>query len=425
MAGRGRRGARRNILAGAIGNALEWYDFAVYGFLAPILGRLFFPAEDTVASLLAAFGAFAVGYVARPLGGVIFGHIGDRFGRKISLVVSILAMGFATCAIGFLPDYEQIGALGALLLVVFRILQGLSVGGEYSGSIIFLAEHAPPRRRGLHASWPQFGCLIGFLLGSGVGALTSTILGPDIMNDWGWRVPFLLGVVIVVAGIVFRRNLTEPPGAARLDRAAGAPVVVAVRDHWRAMLRLIALVLFGGVGFYTIFVYMPAYLTEQAHLSAARSLDVNTASLFLMLLLTAPAAMLSDRIGRKPMLFAVAVGAILFAWPLWWMMHQGSFALILAGQMGFALFFAVVFAVIPSVMSEILPPQVRCSGASVAYNLCLGLFGGTAPLVATYLVARLDDAFAPAYYLIAVAFLQLAGLIGMKEMAGKPLPQAE
>jgi MHS family proline/betaine transporter-like MFS transporter len=144
-----------------------------------------------------------------------------------------------------------------------------------------------------------------------------------------------------------------------------------------------------------------------------------------MLLLTAPAAMLSDRIGRKPMLFAVALGAILFAWPLWWMMHQGSFALILAGQMGFALFFAVVFAVIPSVMSEILPPQVRCSGASVAYNLCLGLFGGTAPLVATYLVARLDDVFAPAYYLIAVAFLQLVGLIGMKEMAGKPLPQAD
>lgn len=380
--------ARRNILAGTIGNALEWYDFAVYGFLAPILGRIFFPAEDSVASLLAAFGALAVGYVARPVGGVVFGHIGDRFGRKRSLVVSILAMGVATCAIGILPDHAQIGAWGSLLLVVCRICQGLSVGGEYSGSIIFLGEHAPPGRRGLHASWPQFGCLIGFLLGSGIGALTATILGPEIMNAWGWRVPFLLGVVIVAAGFVFRRNLSEPPASARLDRAVGSPVVVAVRDHWRAMLRLMSLVLFGGVGFHVVFIYMPAYLAEQDHLTAARALDINTASLFFMLVLTAPAAMLSDRVGRRPMLLAVALGAILSAWPLWWMMNQGDLALILLGQMGFALFFAVVFAVTPSVMSELLPPQVRCSGASVSYNLCLGLFGGTAPLIATAWRAR-------------------------------------
>ena len=417
----GKRGRRRNIFAGAIGNALEWYDFAIYGFLAPILGRLFFPADDAVASLLAAFGAFAIGYAARPLGGAIFGHLGDRLGRKPALIVSILAMGFSTCAIGVLPDHAQIGTTAAFLLVFFRILQGLSVGGEYSGSIVFMAEHAPVERRGLDASWPQFGCLVGFLLGSGVGALTSTILGQEVMDTWGWRVPFLLGAVIAVAGIVFRRRLSEPSTARRLDPSAGSPVVVALRDHWRAILRLISLILVGGVGFYMVFVFAASYLTGQMHLTTAHALDINTVSLFFMLALTAPAAMLSDHVGRKPMLMAVALCAFIFAWPLWWLMHQDSFPLILAGQMGFALIFAVAFAVIPSVMAELLPYEVRCSGASIGYNLCLGLFGGTTPLVATYLVARTADDFAPVYYLMAAAALQLAGLIGMKDGTGKPL----
>lgn len=417
-----RRGSLRNITAGAIGNALEWYDFAVYGFLAPILGKLFFPAEDAIASLLAAFAAFAIGYAARPVGGALFGHLGDRVGRKPALIVSVLAMGTATCAIGVLPDHSQIGTAAALLLVAFRVLQGLSVGGEYSGSIVFMAEHAPPERRGLDASWPQFGCLIGFLLGSGVGALTSTILGQEAMESWGWRVPFLLGAIIAVAGVLFRRRLSEPPVSRRLDPGAGLPVIVALRDHWRAIVRLVSLILVGGVGFYMIFVYATSYLTGQMHLTTAQALDINTANLFFMLVLTAPAAMLSDRVGRKPMLVGVALGALVFAWPLWWLMHQHSFVLILVGQMGFALIFAVAFAVIPAVMAELLPPEVRCSGASIGYNLCLGIFGGTTPLIATYLVARTADDFAPVYYLMAAAVLQLIGLVGLKDLSGKPLP---
>jgi MHS family proline/betaine transporter-like MFS transporter len=415
---------RRNVLAATIGNALEWYDFAIYGFLAPILGRLFFPAEDPIASLLAAFGALAIGYAARPVGGVIFGHLGDRMGRKPALVISVLAMGAATFAIGILPDHQQIGTAAAVLLVIFRIAQGLSVGGEYAGSIVFMAEHAPPARRGFYASWAQFGCLIGFLLGSGIGALTSTILGDAVMNDWGWRVPFLLGAVISVVGLVFRRGLAETPAARRIDHAAGLPVIVVFRDHWRPVLRLISLILVGSVGFYMVFIYAAAYLTEQMHLSTAKALDISTVSLAFMLVLTAPAGILSDRLGRKPMLAAAALGTLFFAWPLWWLMHQDTFALILVGQLGFALIFAVAFAVIPSVMTELLPAEVRCSGASIGYNLSVGLFGGTTPLVATYLVARTADDFTPVYYFMAAAVLQLVGLIGMKDMARQPLPQA-
>ncbi len=413
---------RRNVVAGAVGNSLEWYDFAVYGYMAPILGRLFFPSEDEVASLLAAFGVFAVGYASRPIGGVIFGYLGDRFGRKPMLVVSILAMGTATCAIGVLPDHNQIGTLASLLLVVLRILQGLSVGGEFCGSIVFMSEHAPPERRGLDASWPESGAVIGFLLGSAVGALTATVLGQEIMQSWGWRVPFLLGSVIAVAGLIFRRNLTEPPAVKRLERGQGWPVVVALRDHWRPILRVMSLILVGAVGFYMMFVYAASYLTQHMHMSTARALDINTIALFFMLVLIAPLAMLSDRIGRKPLLLAASLGGLVIAWPLWWLIQQDSDLLILAGQMGFALIFALNFAVIPSLMAELLPAEVRCTGAAIGYNLCMAVFGGTTPFIATYLVARTADDFAPVYYFMAIALLQLIGLIGVKEMAGKPLP---
>jgi MFS transporter, MHS family, proline/betaine transporter len=418
---RSRKGNLRNVAASIVGNALEWYDFGVYGFMAPILGRLFFPDEDPVASLLAAFGAFAIGYVARPIGGAIFGHIGDRLGRKTTLVVSILVMGAATTAIGLLPDHGEIGTSAAVLLVLFRILQGLSVGGEYSGSIVFVAEHAPAHRRGLDASWPQFGAVVGFLLGSAVGALTANVFGQDAMDTWAWRLPFLFGAVIALVGLVIRRHLSEPPAQRRLDRAAGSPVIVALRDHWRAMLRLMGLVMVGSVGFYMIFVYAAAAMTETKRLTTAQALDINTASLLLYLALTPLAAMLSDRIGRRPLLYAVALGAFFLSWPLWWLMQQDAYLLILAGQMGFAAIFAVAFAVFPAVMAEMLPAEVRCSGASLGYNLCLGLIGGTTPLVATFLVERTGDGFAPIYYLMAAAAVQLIALVGMRETARRVL----
>jgi MHS family proline/betaine transporter-like MFS transporter len=330
-------------------------------------------------------------------------------------------MGVATCAIGLLPDYAEIGHAAPVLLVVLRIVQGLSVGGEYSGSIVFLAEHAPAERRGLDASWPQFGTVIGFLLGSAVGALTATLFGQEAIDAWAWRLPFLFGAVIALTGLVIRRHLTEPPDVRRLVRAAGSPLGVALRHHWRAMLRLAGVAVAGAVGFYTAFIFLASYLTESRHLSTAEALEINSISLVLYLAITPFAAMLSDRLGRKPMLTAFACGILLFSWPLWWLMHQDAYLLILAGQLGFAVIFSVGFATIPAVMTELLPSEVRCSGASVAYNLCLGIFGGTAPLVATFLIERSGDEFAPVYYMMAAALVQLVALAGMREMAGKPL----
>ncbi|MCP4781578.1 MAG: MHS family MFS transporter [Hyphomicrobium sp.] len=393
----------------------------MYGFLAAIIGKRFFPADDPIASLLAAFCVFALGYAARPIGGVVFGHLGDRLGRKPTLILSVALMGTATFAIGLLPDANQIGSAAAILLVGLRFIQGVSVGGESPTSIVFLAEHAPPEHRGFFTSWAQLGCLVGVLLGSGSGALTSTILGEEAMQAWGWRIPFLFGGVIAGYGYMVQRRMVEPALASEKQQMQHSPAVVAIRDHWRMILRVVCLILITVVGYYMQFVYAVSYLTEYMHISTARALDINTVAILTMLIVTLPAAILSDRLGRKPLLYFVAIGTLVLAWPLWWLIHQESFVSILAAQMGFAGLFGIGWAVVYVTMVEMLPTQVRCSGTAISFNLCLGLFGGTTPLIVTYLVARTADDFVPAYVLMAAGVLSFLTLLGLPERARKPL----
>src|SRR4051812_33435683 len=213
---------RRLILAGTAGNIMEWYDFAVYGYFAQVIGRHFFPSHDPVTSLIASFGAFAAGFLMRPLGGVIFGHIGDKIGRKAALTLSVLAMAIPTFLIGVLPDHSQIGAAAAVLLVALRMIQGLSVGGEYTTSVVFLVEGAAPDRRGLAGSWTVFGAVAGILLGSAVGAATTTLLSPEALHSWGWRVPFIVGLFVGLAGLYIRRHIPDSPAPASDHR--GSPV---------------------------------------------------------------------------------------------------------------------------------------------------------------------------------------------------------
>jgi MHS family proline/betaine transporter-like MFS transporter len=411
---------RRNAIAGAVGSVLEWYDFAIYGYLAPIIGALFFPGDDPIASLLAAFGVFAIGFAARPVGGAILGYVGDKLGRKPALMISVLTMGAASFAIGVMPTHASIGANAALALIVLRIAEGLSVGGEFTGAIILLGEHAPPERRAYYAVWPELGCIMGFLLGSGVGALTSTLLGPERMAAWGWRVPFILGGAIAVWGLLYRRHMTESPAIEAALREATRPASLPLlAAHWRTLVRLVAVLLMTSIGFYTMFIYAASYLTERMHVSTAHALDVNTGSLLVMLVVAAPAAILSDRIGRKPLIYVGIIGAFVLAWPLWWLMHQPRLAVIFVGQAGFAALFAIGFGGVPAMMSELLPPEIRCTGIGIAYNVALGIFGGSAPLVATYLVARTADDFAPAYYLMAVSVISFIALLGLPETAAR------
>ena len=412
---------RRNVLGGSIGSVLEWYDFAVYGYLAPIIGQAFFPAGDPLVSLLAAFGVFAAGYAARPIGGVLFGWLGDRLGRKPVLSVSVTAMGVTSFAIGLLPSYAEIGAAAPAMLVALRIVQGLCVGGEFPGAMVFLAEHAPPERRGFYASWAQSGSFFGILLGSGVAALANGVFGVETMHAWGWRAPFLLSAAIAVTGVVLRRRINETPAMRMIEATAEPAPIVVFQKHWRAVIRIFALTMMATIGFGMMFVYAASYLSTRLHVPAARALEINTISLFALVAAIAPAAMLSDRIGRKPVLLLGGIGLALSAWPAWWLMHHPSTLAIASGQLIFAIFYGIYVSQMPVVAPEMLPAEVRVSGTAIGYNLCIGTLGGTTPLVATYLTARTGDDFAPVYYYLIAAVPTLIAVATMKETAGKPL----
>jgi MHS family proline/betaine transporter-like MFS transporter len=411
----------KQILAAVVGNTLEWYDFAVYGFLAPIIGKVFFPSDDAVASLLAAYGVLAMGYASRPLGSVIFGHIGDRIGRKPALMLSVAVMGSATLAIGFLPGHAEIGVTAAVILVVLRGLQGVAVAGEYASSAVLLVEQAPPARRGLVGSWVVAGCNIGFLLGSAVCALVSTLLGDAEMQAWGWRIPFFAGAAIAFYALLLRRGLTESPVMAATEAAPPLPALVALRDHWREIGQIVCLVLPTAVIYFLVFVYAISYLTDQMHYSTANALDISTLALIVLVVIAPIGGVLADRLGRRPVMFFVNIASFVLTWPLWYVMHQENLALILFAQLSFALINGLGWSLTVPVMVELLPARVRCSAAGIGYNLCLGLFGGTTPWVATYLVERTADDFAPVYYVMAAAAIAFIATLRMPEMAGKPL----
>lgn len=398
---------RRTVLAGIAGNVMEWYDFAVYGYFAPIIGRHFFPSDDPAASLIAAFGVFAAGFLMRPVGGLIFGHIGDQIGRKAALTISVLAMAIPTCLIGMLPGHAVLGTTASVLLVALRMIQGVSVGGEYTTSVVFLVESAKPNRRGLAGSWSTVGAVVGTLMGSAVGALISTVFSDATVHDWAWRLPFVFGLFVGLAGLYIREHLPEPDAAREKTAESRAPVWEAFREQWRPMLQISALNIFNAVGFYAAFVFVVTYFEKVSHLSTSTALDVNTLNMLVLVGVLPAAGALSDRIGRKPILFGATLAALVFAWPLFWLMAHSTPSMAMIGQLGFALIVGAFCGVIPVTMVEAFPARVRCSAVSIGYNLCLGIVGGTTPLVAMWLIEHTHDDLSPAYYLMAAAAISL------------------
>lgn len=412
---------RRTIIAGISGNVMEWYDFAVYGYLAAILGTQFFPSDDPVTSLIASYGAFAAGFVSRPLGGVIFGHIGDRIGRKAVLMVSVLMMGTATFVIGVLPGHAEIGIAAPILLIGMRILQGLSVGGEYSGSIAFVAEHSPPKRRGYLTSWVSMGSILGFVLGAGAAALLTGILDEEAMQSWGWRLPFLAGIFIALGAFWLRCQVEEPPVDDDAVVAEGVPFIAAFRVEWRGMLQVMGLALSVNVTFYLMFVYAATYLNQHMHVSSQAAMDINTGCLVVMCLVIPLSGWVTDRWGRKPAALIGVLGLLFFSYPLFWVMNHSDLDLVLLGQLGFAAIIGWIYGVNPAMQVELLSRSVRISAFSISYNVTLALFGGTAPILATYLVSRTSDDFIPAYYVMGLAVLSLIAVLSAKETRGQPL----
>jgi MHS family proline/betaine transporter-like MFS transporter len=415
---------KRAIVAGVVGNILEWYDFGVYGYFVSTISGLFFPTSDPLSSLLLTFAVFGVGFVMRPVGSIVFGIYGDRYGRRAALSAVIFLMAFSTLAIGLLPTYAQIGIAAPILLVIIRLLQGLSAGGEWGGSTAYLVEFAPEGRRGFIGSWQQVSVGGGFLLGSLSAALISQMLTPADVASYGWRIPFILGIVVGGVGAYLRWRLSDTPAFTAIEekgQVSRAPLAEAVTEQRKATLTIFGMTLHNTVAYYIPIVYMTNYIRTAGGLSATQAMWIGTASLAVFVCLIPIWGALSDRIGRKPLLLLSAGGYIVLSYPLLMMASSGSVALALAAQMIMILFLSFFSGPCPAAYSELFPTRVRYTALSIGYNTAVAIFGGFAPFISTWLIQFTGSNLAPAFYLMAAAAISFVVILGIRETAFEPL----
>jgi metabolite-proton symporter len=418
----------RVVLASFIGTAIEWYDFFLYGTAAALVfNRLFFPTIDPVAGTMAAFATYAVGFLARPLGGVVFGHLGDRFGRKSALVATLMIVGLSTFGIGLLPTYETAGVLAPVLLVALRFVQGLGVGGEWAGAVLLVAERGDPRRRGFAASWVQAGAPVGLLLATGVFGAFSQLPEAEFL-DWGWRVPFLLGVVLTGVGLFLRVKVLESPlfAAALAEQPReGLPLLEVLRRHPRNVLLAMGARIAENGCYYVFTVFVLSY--GERHLGLPKALLLNgvLVAAAIHLCVTPLFGALSDRVGRKPVYLGGAAFLAAFAFPFFELMESRDGALvwlaIALGMVGHAAMYGPQAAF----LSELFGTRVRYTGASLGYQLAAPLSGGVAPLVATALLAWSGGAAWPvAVYLVGMAAVTIVAVLLAAETTRRDLGDA-
>lgn len=420
---------RKAVSAAAIGNAIEWFDFGVYGFLLGIVGVRFFPNVDPSARTLAAFAVFAASFLFRPLGALLFGPLGDRIGRKRILAVTILLMAGSTAAIGLLPTYQQIGVWAPVLLILARMGQGFSTGGEYAGAATFISEYAPDKRRGFYGSWLEFGTLAGFGTSAGLVTLLNLALPGTAMGTWGWRIPFLVALPLGIIGLYLRLRLDETPTfrecVAAHDHAARSGLREVLAHHWREMLLCFGLVVLLNVADYTVLLDMSSYLTSVLLRPSESASLVIFGVLVAMMLVIVPIGSLSDRIGRKPLLLTSGFGFLLLSGPAFWLLVTNTAASVLAGLAIIAFCQVCFLAVVGSTLPAIFHTRVRYGGFAISYNVCTSLFGGTAPFMIAYLMRHTHNDFVPAIYLMTAAAVSIIPMLLIKETAGQPLRGTE
>ena len=417
---------RHRIMAGFIGNVVEWYDFALYGYLAGVIAPVFFPHDSPTAGLIATYGIFAAGFLMRPLGAAVFGWFGDRYGRARTMQISVVMMALPTLLLGVLPSYATAGLLAPLLLVAVRLLQGLSVGGEFSSSVTWLVETAPQWRRGLTGSWANIGSMSGSLLGVGAAATATNAFSPDVLEAWAWRLPFLGGALLGVIAILIRRNLHDSERftehhAAREDTS---PLLEAFTTNRRETLLALVFAAAYGTCYYIAFVYLPEWLAAQGLMDRGTALTINTALMVLVIPAMPLFAIVGDRMIPRRTWIAIALAALaLVAWPLhaWMLAAHGSPGSVVTAHAVTFLLLAVPLGSGPAFFAEMFPERDRLSGYSVAFNVGMGVFGGMTPMIATSLIALTGRATAPAAYLGIAALVAVVALAMTPDFSRRPL----
>ncbi|GAA1709570.1 glycine betaine/L-proline transporter ProP [Isoptericola hypogeus] len=425
---------KKTIGGTAVGNLMEWYDVGIYGYLAVTMGAVFLPTASAGVQVLFSLGVFASTYVARPLGGIVCGRIGDRIGRQKVLSFTLTMMAASTFLIGLLPTYGAIGVAAPLLLVVLKLLQGFSTGGEYAGVTTFVAEHAPDRRRGWAASFLDFGSYLGFAAGAVVVTVLQLVLGQQAMLDGGWRIPFLIAGPIGAFAVWFRLKIEETPafqaqqaaaeqgeGGAALQPAVATPTL---RSQWKLLVVAMILVAVANTAAYALTSYMPTYLTDTLGYDAVDGTLLTVPVLVLMAGLILVAGPVSDRVGRKPLMWIGAGAMLVLSVPAFLLIGLGHVWSTLLGLVLLALPVACMVGVQAATLPAMFPTAVRYRSMGLAYNVSLALFGGTTPLLVESLTQATGSSLAPAYYLMGFAVVGAVTVFFLRESAGQPLPGA-
>ncbi|MEI3606078.1 MFS transporter [Pseudogracilibacillus sp. SE30717A] len=422
---------RRKILtASLVGSSIEWFDYFLYGTVsALVFNQLFFVTEDPTVGLLLAYASFALAFFIRPLGGVIFSHIGDRIGRKKTLVLTLSLMGAATFAMGLLPTYAAIGVAAPIILITLRLIQGLGLGGEWGGALLLAVEYAPKEQRGFFGSVPQMGVTIGLVLGT-FALSVMTLLPEGSFMTWGWRVPFLLSGLLVVFGLWIRKGIDETPSFKKIQESGEIPklpIADTFRYHWKEVLIAVGGKVVETAPFYIFGTFIVSYATNNLKFSQTVTLNAVMVATIITTILIPVMGKLSDKIGRKPLYIGGTILMVLYAFPYFWMLHQGSvFFLYLATVIGIGVIWAPITAVLGTMFSEIFSAQVRYTGVSLGYQIGAAVAGGTAPLIATALLLRFNDSYVPvAIYMIFTSIISLVAIWSVKDRTNVELDESE
>lgn len=409
---------RKIIFLASLGGALEFYDFVIYVIFAPVISQIFFPETDSLASIMSVYAIFAIGYLVRPLGGIAFSHFGDKYGRKKTFICSVLMMAVPTFLIGLLPTYQHIGIYASVLLIVLRLMQGLSIGGEIPGALTFTCEHVNHRSRGL-ACGIIFACLnLGILIGALISLALTHVLQNEQLLSFGWRIPFLFGGLLGIVSFYIRKQMSESPlfiAFQTNNKRSRIPFVEAITVHWRKILQGIAITCLGAVIINLLFLYMPNYLSTVLGYSKQQATLFNTINLCFYSSLLVASCWFADKIGRRVVLMVGATGFAILGYFLFaTLSHQTTNALI--GSLFIIAILSSLIMVYPSILVELFPTSIRYTGIAISYNIAFAFFGGLTPLTATWLIKSFDNVLAPSFYLISAAVVCMISVVSIKKL---------